>query len=174
MVYKEQARGWIWSLICCQISISIALFNSCFNLEVKMSISCSPYTSSVTKLNTDDQKPTKVACCQFFTPWRCKEEQEEQEQTSPLLPDDSLESRDGQQPCQRFFCCCYNSYINRIYYAVSLLLDHPAANGEQRALSECNDQIQHDKGVKSQIIWKINSVNMKMSWQVEPASDCSS
>lgn len=44
-----------------------------------------------------------------------------------------------------FFCC--NGYINIIYYAVRLLLGHPAANGKEWGLSECSDQIQHNKTV---------------------------
>lgn len=87
------------------------------------------HTSTAAKLNIGHQKPTKAACCRSFILCSSKGEQKEQEQTSPLLPDDSLESRDGQQPGQSFFFC-YSGYINRIYDAVRLLLDHPAANRE--------------------------------------------
>lgn len=151
MVHKEQARSWIRSLICYQISFWNAHFNSCFNLGGKMSISrCVlnfKHTSTAAKLNIGHQKPTKAVCCRSFILWSSKGEQKEQEQTSPLLPDDSLESRDGQEPGQSFFCC-YSGYINRIYDAVRLLLDHPAANreGKRGDLSECSGQIQHDKG----------------------------
>lgn len=62
----------------------------------------------------------------------------------------------------KFFC--YSGYINRIYYAVGLLLDHPAASRGRPSL-ECSRPIEFDKvlprlDTETLCDWKYANVNM--------------